>query len=105
MKWHKMNYRHTGWRQGYRYFTTWTGRQGLWSSGIGGLVRFLEEEYGPSRNYIPGPPTREDISRFYWTGWHLGYCPNEHWMKDTRRRRIYITESALMWARLKGQCD
>ena len=105
MRWTKMNFRHNGWRTGYRYFTTWTGRQGLWGSGIGNFVRWLEQEYGPHRLYLAGPPTQEDLTRYYWTGWHLAYQPNPHWGKDTSKRRLYITEETLMWARLRGIVD
>ena len=105
IQWTRMNFRHNGWKAGYRYFAAWSARSGYWGPGQRRLKEWLTAEYGPHRLYLAGPPTREDLSRCYWTGWHLPFQLNPHWNIDTEKRRLYISESALMWARLKGKCD
>lgn len=41
-----------------------------------------------------------------WTmSWGLGRMPNPHWGMDTAKKRLYLAEKTLLWARLKGHCD
>jgi len=104
MTWTKMNYRHSGWNNGYRYFTTWSRRRGLWSGDSGPLIRWLTEYYGPKSIEMLGPVTQTEMARV--SAWYtpaVGFYPNPHWGMDTSKRRVYVTEETLMWARLLGK--
>jgi len=106
MRWMKMNYRHRGWSNGYRYYANWRAGLGLWSGGLGSVVQWLAEQYGPARVYRHGPMTREQLADE--TAWHrpsLGHYPNPAWNIDTEKRRVYVTEETLLWARLQGRID
>jgi hypothetical protein len=97
-----MNYRHRGWSNGYRYYANWRARLGVYTGGLGHMVKWLSEQYGPARVYLHGPLTREQMDRYTPT---LGYYPNPNWSLDTEKRRVYVTEETLMWARLLGKTD
>jgi hypothetical protein len=99
-----MNYRHSGWRHGYRYFASYSRRQGLWRNDLGDLSRWLTEHYGPKTIELYGPVTREEMSRdSFWHTPTAGFYRNPHWFLDTNRRRVYVTEETLTWARLSGR--
>ena len=103
MKWYQMNYRHAHWRDGYRYFARWHWGQGYGGT-LGPLRKWLEEQYGPARIDIQGPLSAEQMSHPGYQLWHLGRYPNPHWGVDTYKKRVYVTEETLAWARLSGRC-
>ena len=104
MNWTKMNYRHWGWRSGYRYFTRWSHGLG-WHGTLGPLRQYLQERYGPPYILIEGPPSQEQIEDSWVKAWGLGRYPNPYWGMDTAKKRLYVTEETLLWARLQGQVD
>lgn len=99
-----MNYRHQGWRTGYRYFTRWSHGFG-WHGALGPLRKYLQERYGPPYILIEGPPSREQLEYSWVMAWGLGRYPNPHWGIDTAKKRLYVTEETLLWAQLSGQVD
>ena len=99
-----MNYRHSGWSHGYRYFLTWHP-MGLHNAGLAPFRDWLVEQYGPCRIEIPGPLDAEQMSRPSALIWGLGRYRNPNWDIDAHKRRIYVTEETLTWARLSGKCD
>ena len=103
-RWTQINHRHNGWGHGYRYFVTWD-RMGLYNVGLGAFRDWLAEQYGPSRIEIQGPLTAEEMANVRNQLWHLGRYRNPVWDIDIYKRRIYVTEEALAWARLSGKCD
>ena len=104
--WTRMNYRHSGWSKGYRYFATWSSGLGMWNGGLGHLARWLTEYYGPSRIEMHGPLTQQQLSQdSFWHTPVVGMYPNPHWGVDSRKRRVYVTEETLLWARLMGKID
>jgi hypothetical protein len=99
MKITKMNHRHDKWRMGYRYFTTWGRRTGTYGAGLNSTIGWLRKVYGQEVMYLQGPPRERDVGR---NGWHLPLVPNVKWTLDRRRRRLYMTEDTLSWARVNG---
>jgi hypothetical protein len=104
MRWTQMNFRHSGWQTGYRYFTRWNRGLG-WQGALGPLRQHLEQQHGPAFIPIEGPPSREQLENSWVMAWGLGRYPNPAWSLDPAKKRLYVTQETLLWARLQGQAD
>jgi hypothetical protein len=97
MIWIKMNYRHAHWRIGYRWYASWSGPWHNKKSQIQNLMNSLIEEYGKDWNEMCGPLPKD---RYYHPR-----ISNPAWRIEVFQRRLYVSESALVWMRLKGKTD
>lgn len=103
MKWIKMNYRHSLWRLGYKWYATWPYSHWASSRRARELHKLLSKHYGPSQTEISEPSLPDGRPQRFFND--LGYELNKNWYVDQNKRRIYVTEEVLTWTKLSGDID